>query len=129
MQESFSNRSQIEITSSGIVNWHDGKQSRNIGWIIGTTFHCERLPTKHLHRKSNAYGFNYELLKGSSFTTIIIHLPFGKFLQTSRETVLRKGFFMQFSGFEKQIFLKVNDFGIDKEVPSEIVMSSQLEIF
>ncbi len=124
--------SQITIADSGNVYWESDTRKRCIGKLVGDTFHCERIPERHLHRKSQAYGFNYELMRGGSFKYVAVHLPFGETILTRREYILRRGFFLKFEGFEKQIFLKLADFGLDKAREPEPMMNpplSQLAFF
>jgi hypothetical protein len=114
----------IRVTQSGEIRLAlPNQKPRNIGWFSenGDTFHCQRNPAKHLHYKSESYGFNFELLKDGSFVWVYIHLPFGGLLITSRNHILKNGSFLHFNkvGFEKQIFLSLSEFGIDRARETE----------
>jgi hypothetical protein len=93
-------------------------RGREIGWFEnhGSSFHCVRIPEKHLLRKTRSYGFNYHFFKNASFRSVFIHFPSGETLTTSRLHILRHGKLLHFKeqGFEKQIFLSVSEFGIVK---------------
>lgn len=102
---------QVTIAPSGNVYWSTDKMKRFIGKLASDTFYCERIPERHLHRKTNAYGFNYELMKRGGFSNVLVKIPCGETLYTTRETILKHGFFLKFQSFEKQIFLKLSDFG------------------
>lgn len=75
---------------------------------------------EHLHRKSNSYGFNHELIKTSvSSTHILLTCPEGvfkiplKFIEDNGNYL----FFKQ-QGFEKQLFLPVEllaDFKVETD--------------
>ena len=101
----------------------DYKPRREIGFLSkdGQTFHCERNPERHLFRQFNAYGFNYELMKDGRFIWIVVHLPFGTQLVTSRNHLLEKGMFLNFqkNKLERQIFLPVTGFDVEKARQSE----------
>ena len=115
---------QLRVTDFGEIRLTlPNQKPRNIGWLndSGDSFHSQRNPAKHLHYKSDSYGFNYELLRDGNFVWVIIHLPFNKLLVTSRNHILEKGSFLHFAnkGFEKQIFLPLTEFGIDKARETE----------
>ena len=116
--------SQLQVTSSGEIRLTlPNQKPRNIGWFSdsGDTFHCQRNPAKHLHYKSESYGFNYELLRDGMFVWVFVHLPFNELLVTSRSHILQRGSFLHFKneGFERQIFLPLTEFGIDKARETE----------
>lgn len=116
--------SNLWVTPSGEIRLQlPNQKPRNIGWFSdsGDTFHCQRNPAKHLHYKSQSYGFNFELLRDGNFFWVIIHLPFNELLVTSRVHILEKGSFLHFAdkGFERQIFLPLTEFGIDKARETE----------
>ncbi len=115
---------QLRVSDSGEIRLTlPNQKPRNIGWFNdnGDTFHCQRNPAKHLHYKSESYGFNYELLRDGIFVWVIVHLPFNELLVTSRNHILSKGSFLHFAnkGFERQIFLPLTEFGIDKARETE----------
>jgi len=114
----------LGVTSSGEIRLTlPNQKPRNIGWFSdsGDAFHCQRNPAKHLHYKSGSYGFNHELLRDGKFVWVFVHLPFNELLVTSRNHILEKGSFLHFKscGFERQIFLSLAEFGIDKARETE----------
>ena len=86
---------------------------RSIGFIqLATRTLFVKRESKHLHRKSNSYGFNYKVIKEAKiFDYINIRSPEGTFV-ISREKILSEGFIMRFGkrgdGFELQIFLTLD---------------------
>ena len=79
--------SNIHITPSPEVRLSlPNQKPRNIGWLSedGLTFHTQRNPEKHFHHQTESIGFNYELLRDGSFHWIVVHLPYGKELITTR---------------------------------------------
>jgi len=120
--------SNIRITQKGEVHLVlPNQKPRNIGWFSdnGNTFHTQRNPAKHLHRNSNSYGFNYELLRDGNFSRVIVHLPFGGLLETTRIHILKKGGFLHFKvrGYERQRFLALSDFGREKAIQTENLLT------
>lgn len=116
--------SNIYITPSREVRLSlPNQKPRNIGWLSedGQTFHTQRNPAKHYYRNSDSYGFNYELLRDGSFFFVNVHLPFGEVLQTTRNHILNKGFFLFFKqqGYEKQKHLALTQFGKEKAEQTE----------
>jgi len=116
--------SNIHITPSREVRLSlPNQKPRIIGWLSedGQIFHTQRNPEKHFHHQSNSVCFNFELLRDGNFKWIIVHLPFGKELLTTRNHILEIGFFLYFKkqGFEKQKALNLLDFGIEKAQVTE----------
>lgn len=114
----------VRVNTSGEIRLMlPNQKPRNIGWFSdsGDTFHCQRNPAKHLHNITESFGFNHELLRDGSFKWIVVHLPFGQQLITSRTHVLQKGFFQHYKQqhFERQLFLHLADFGIDRARETE----------
>ncbi len=121
---------QLRVTNSGEIRLSlPNQKPRNIGWFnnSGDTLHLQRNPAKHLHYKSESYGFNHELLRDGNFTWVFVHLPFNGLLVTTRNHILEKGSFLHFKhkGFEKQIFLPLTEFGIDKARETEKQLKEQ----
>lgn len=85
-------------------------RKRNIGVIDtdteGGIFCVKRKIDKHLHRKSNSYGFNWNVLQGTRFQKVRLTDEGGSYLMP-KKIILEKGSFLHFSkqGFELQIFL------------------------
>jgi hypothetical protein len=66
-----------------------------------------RTKARHLHRKSDSYGFNYDIInKTKSFDSVLLREDKGTYL-IPNSVILEKGEFLFFKtqGFEKQIFL------------------------
>lgn len=100
------------ITMSGNVflKLTKEKRQRKLGFIdrAKKTFIITRKREKHLHRKTNSYGFNHHLIsKSKTFDKILLKDEFGEY-QFPISKVLDHGrTFMQFSqqGFELQVFM------------------------
>lgn len=125
--------SNIRVTQSGDIRLYlPNQKPRTIGWLSddGKTFHTQRNPAKHCHHDSNSYGFNYELLRDGNFSRVVVHLPFGEQLETTRQHILEKGFFLYFKeqGFEKQRFLSLSEFGKEKAEQTENHLKKQQAI-
>ena len=67
--------------------------------------------SKHLHRKSNSYGFNFQLLKTATVFKTIRLIVDGIHYLIPLELIRKKGQFLFFKqqGFEKQIFLSLEE--------------------
>lgn len=115
----------ITVTRSGKVFLtlpnKEYKSRRHIGDIAGDTLHVKRDPSKHFFHQFNGYGFSYELMRDGSFEKVIVHLPFSQILVTTRKHILVKGKILNFqkNKLEKQIYLSVDDFGMEKAKESE----------
>lgn len=85
---------------------------RCIGWMERGSFHTRRNPEQHLMRTLNAYGFNHDFILRGGFEEVLVHTPTGM-LKTSRRAILDYGkiLFFKKRGFERQIFLRIEDFG------------------
>jgi hypothetical protein len=70
-----------------------------------------RESSKHLHRKSNSYGFNFQLLSTATVFNKIKLVVDGMPFLFPVELVRKKGKFLYFKqqGFEKQIFLSLDE--------------------
>ncbi len=94
----------------------DFKSVRQIGYIKDRTF-CTAKKQKHLYRQLNGFGLCYKLLSegGIYFDKIKIEYGF-KFLETTREFYLAHGKFKHYQNndLEKQIFLPLEQYGMDK---------------
>lgn len=95
------------------------------------TFQTSR-KAKHLFRKTNSLGINYKLLTSEEikFKWIIINYQNRK-LVTSRSYFIEKGQTFQFNqkGFELQVFLPIDEFGVRKARQYEKEKEAQTEIF
>jgi len=83
---------------------------RSLGTIIcgEKTLYTKRDSSKHLHYKSNSYGFNYSLISGAKrFDKVKIEVDEESVYVVPNSVILAEGFFLHFQkeGFERQIFL------------------------
>lgn len=112
------------------------KKHRYIGYIKNKTFFTRRDIHKHTFHRNNSIGVNYKLLSegGKYFDYIVISYG-SDLLQTSREYYLKYGYFLHFknNGLERQLFLKIENFGLDKvnrfENERVIQLNNQLKNF
>ena len=73
---------------------------------------CRRTRSKHLHNKSQSYGFNYKLLQEALlFDDVILIDELGTW-KASRTDILKDGVFLFFltQGFELQVFYPLSLF-------------------
>lgn len=87
-----------------------------ISTISDGTFICKR-KSSHLFRKNNSLGINHQLLTSPEikFKWIVIYFE-GQKLETARKYFLAKGKQYRFGnkGYELQVFLPLDEFGMDK---------------
>lgn len=111
----------IDPIGNALICYKDGKvtirvategRDRRIGVIKDKMLFVDRDSSKHLHRKSNSYGFNYNVLKLSkSFDSVAINEDDDVLYVVPKETILSMGRVMYFknsedgNSFEVQIFL------------------------
>lgn len=123
----------ISHGKSGTIFLHLVNGRRNIGTLSadGQTYTKTIVPSLHIHHKSDSIGFNYQLLKQSNFKWIVVNAEGYETLLTSRKYILEHGFFLHFQkdGFEKQLFLRLSDFGIDKARQFENENGNQQDLF
>ena len=109
-------------------------ETRYIGKIDQSgegTFRTKR-SRQHLHRKTNSLGINLELVTRQDFPFKWIVIEFeGRDLITSKEFLLYHGSIFDFgkAGFEKQIFLKLDYWGVEKAIAFERTLCNQVELF
>jgi hypothetical protein len=93
---------------------------------------------RHIFRKLNAIGLNYELLVSPviHYRLIVIYLQRNnldkpEFLYTDREYFLNKGKIFEFkkANCEKQVFLPLNLFGIEKVKEYHRLQPNQESLF
>ena len=89
------------------------KRERTIGEINPELkiLYLKRKRDRHLHYKSNSYGFNYHVLStGQRFNDIVIIDEFGTF-KIPKSHLIEKSKFLFFKqkGFERQIFLPLDE--------------------
>jgi len=94
----------------------DEPQARRIGWIVRKQkrFYTERIPSRHLHQKSQCYGFCFQLLKNAqAFDEVVIVEP-TRMLSAKVKDILDENNFPYFKaqGFERQIFYPLDKFKI-----------------
>jgi hypothetical protein len=111
----------IDNSSNALLIYFDGKveleiatekSPRNLGTIKEKTLYVERNREKHLHRKSNSYGFNYYLLNNVKVFDSVALLEDGQtYYNIPKEKIIEFGKVMYFknsqdgNSFEVQIFL------------------------
>ena len=91
-------------------------KARKIGWLVRKQkrFFTERIPSRHLHAKSQCYGFCFQLLKNAqAFDEVVIVEP-TRMLCAKVKDILDENNFLYFKtqGFERQIFYPLNKFKI-----------------
>ncbi len=117
--------SELSITKEGRIFLRlpgkSYKAERCIGRMEGDTLVVERDPERHLFRSSNSYGFNFELIRRGKFKILCVLLPFGERMYTTKDFLLAHGKFLNFqrNQLEKQIFLRLEDFGLEKALAWE----------
>lgn len=87
-------------------------RARNIGLVKDGCLYVKRNRAKHLHRKSNSYGFNaYVLENAKLFDKVILTDDYGTY-NIPKSAILLFGKYLYFknsgTGFEKQIFLNLD---------------------
>jgi hypothetical protein len=111
----------MDNMANALICYHDGNvtltlasegRTRKLGVIKDKMLFVDRDSSKHLHRKSNSYGFNYFILKKSkSFDSIAINEDDSALYIVPKDIVLNMGKVMYFknsedgNSFEVQIFL------------------------
>lgn len=84
-------------------------KERKLGLISkqSRTLFINRDRTKHLHYKSNSYGFNYMLLNDAQAFDVVVLRDDVATYRVPREQLLKHGEFLYFKqqGFERQIFV------------------------
>ncbi len=85
---------------------------------------------KHLFRKTNSLGLNEELLNSPDIHFKYITIDFeGQKLSTTRMYFLTHSKPFTFNGFEKQYFLPLDEFGLDRAKQYEDSLNIQLNLF
>lgn len=72
---------------------------------------CERKPSKHLHRKSNSYGFNWDVLQKADIVENVLVREGKKNYLVPIQEIKNRGTFLWFSTkqCELQIFLSLDE--------------------
>ena len=120
---------QITLSPSGKVTLHLPTGIRYIGTIERDCFRCWRDTSKNLFRATDSIGFNFELLRDGTFTRIEVTLSDGRILRTRRRFALAHSSFLHFKKkqFERQVFLKISDFGDTRAEQWERLQDEQLQ--
>lgn len=89
------------------------KRKRNLGQVTRSTktIWVRRKRAQHLHFMSNSYGFNYFILqRAKTFNTVALSDEENDW-KIPVDYILQHGSFLYFKqqGFEKQIFVKLNE--------------------
>jgi hypothetical protein len=107
-------------------------QSRYIGTLDTSgdgKFLTER-KEKHFFRKTNSLGLNETLLTSPEIDFKFIVIVYeGKKLITTRIYFVTHSQVFKFTGFEKQYFLPLDEFGLDKAEEFEKSIGKQLGLF
>lgn len=106
----------------------DYRKARKIGTIKDDTLYCNK-NERHVLRINNGIGICYDVLRDYDFRNIEINF-LGKKLKTTREYFLNHSRFFQFGNYEKQKFLPIDKFGMDKcigQQPETPIMKQSIE--
>jgi len=99
------------------------KFERLLGVVVNDVLNVVRDSSKHLHRKTNSYGFNYHLIyKARSYKYVQIDEDGINLYKIPIDTIMQYGKILHFkdtdnSSFELQIFLSrgiINNYKINK---------------
>lgn len=108
------NGNELAIADNGKVMLHlkSEPRARAIGVIRDRVLHVDRNRDRHLHRKSNSYGFNYHVLQKDMFDHVSINES-GTHYVVPKDVILADGKVMFFKkakagSFEVQIFLNLD---------------------
>lgn len=111
----------------------EGKRERKLGLIKDDIFYTKRT-SAHYHYKSKSYGFNYFLIKYSSFNWIMLELEDGVTYKIPKHIISNFGKVMYFKfakeqeSFELQIFLSfgiIQRFRYYKEGETKIITDDE----
>lgn len=121
----------VLIESNGTVKLSLPFGDKYIGKILGDTYTKKIKSSLHKFRNLNSIGFNFQLLDEGKFKFIRVLSDDGNIYETTRLYILAHGkvqtFFKQ--SFEKQIFLSLDMFCLDKALAYEKTLNSQLSLF
>ena len=103
---------------------------RFIGKIFGDTYIKKINPELHKLHKNNSIGFNYELMEKGNFTYVKVFFG-NQILETTRNFILQFGKVQTFykQSFEKQVFLRLEDFSLERALKFEQSQTVQLGLF
>ncbi len=121
----------LHINTDGTVKLSLPFGDKYIGKISDDTYIKKIKPSLHKFNKTNSIGFNYELIEQGKFRLIKVLSDDGSIYETTRLYILAHGkvqtFFKKL--LDKQIFLSVNEFGLDRALQYEKTLTSQLSLF
>lgn len=121
----------ISISPNGSVKLSLPFKEVFIGKISDDAYTKKIKSSLHKFRNLNSIGFNYELIEQGQFRFIKVLSDDGNIYETTRLYILAHGkvqtFFKQ--SFEKQIFLPISEFGLEKALAYEKTLNSQLSLF
>jgi hypothetical protein len=107
-------------------------QSRFIGTLDTSSkgkFITER-KERHLFRKTNSLGLNQALLTSPEIDFKFIVIDYnGKKLVTTRLYFITHSKVFIFKEYERQVFLALDDFGLDKAEEFERKINNQIDLF
>lgn len=86
-------------------------RSRRIGKVVNNIFNTRRNYERHLHYKTNSFGFNCALLELLRGKYIILKTNRKEAFKIPVNDIFDKGHYLHFAsqGFEKQIFFKISE--------------------
>lgn len=113
----------IMMSGNVFLKLQSESKKRRLGYIDrpARTLVVERKRGKHLHWKSNSYGFNYLFLsKAKSFDTVTLKDEYGTY-EIKVSTILNNGkLHFKKQGFELQVFLAleiIQNHKISQKIP------------
>ena len=121
----------MSILSNGNVKLSLPFGDKYIGKISGDCYTKKIKSELHRFNKTNSIGFNYKLIEQGQFRFIKVISDDGNIYETTRLYILTHGktqtFFKQ--SYEKQIFLAIDEFGLDRALHYEKTLNPQLSLF
>lgn len=108
-------------------------QHRKKPLIIGELDQANRLfvtkrMKQHLHKLSNSFAFNYELISKIDFDMVQVKYE-GKNLYITKNRLQEIGICKKFKDYELQIFVPLDEFSYSISEAHDNDVSNQLEIF
>lgn len=108
-------------------------QQRKRPIIIGELDQDKRLfstkrQKEHLHKLSNSFGFNYDLLSKIDFDMVLVKYE-GKNLYITKNRLIEFGFCKRYTDCELQVFIPLKEFSYSITDAHANDQSNQLEIF
>lgn len=115
----------IKVSGNVFLKLSKEKRHRRLGLIDRDKklFIINRKREKHLHRKSNSYGFNHHLIsKAKTFNKILLTDEFGEYQFPINKILDHGKTFMHYKqqGFELQIFLPIEVIELNRKAQKTI---------